>query len=85
MVVSAAHAERLPSASLAADYGVLGPSPVSNHGVYSVVGSLNVPVYQEQIAKFRKQLFDEMEKSGGLNLPIQPPSGEVLDQRKMPR
>jgi outer membrane protein TolC len=46
IVVSAARAERLPSASLAADYGVLGPSPVSNHGVYSVVGSLNVPVYQ---------------------------------------
>jgi len=46
IVVSAAHAERLPSASLAADYGVLGPSPVSNHGVYSVVGSLNVPLYQ---------------------------------------
>jgi outer membrane protein TolC len=46
IVVSAARAERLPSASLTADYGVLGPSPVSNHGVYSVVGSLNVPVYQ---------------------------------------
>ncbi len=46
IVVSAAHAERLPSASLTADYGVLGPSPVSNHGVYSVVGALNVPVFQ---------------------------------------
>jgi outer membrane protein TolC len=46
IVVSAAHAERLPSASLTADYGVLGPSPVSNHGVYSVVGAVNVPVYQ---------------------------------------
>ncbi|MGP0071299.1 MAG: TolC family protein [Bryobacteraceae bacterium] len=46
MVVSAAHAERLPSASVSADYGVLGPTPVSNHGVYSVVGTLNVPIYQ---------------------------------------
>jgi outer membrane protein TolC len=46
IVVSAAHAERLPSASLTADYGVLGPTPVSNHGVYSVVGSVNVPVFQ---------------------------------------
>jgi outer membrane protein TolC len=46
IVVSAAHAERLPSASLTADYGVLGPTPVSNHGVYSVVGSINVPIYQ---------------------------------------
>jgi len=46
IVVSAARAERLPSAMLTGDYGVLGPSPVSNHGVYSVVGSLNVPIYQ---------------------------------------
>jgi outer membrane protein TolC len=46
IVVSAARAERLPSATLNADYGVLGPSPVSNHGVYTVTGALNVPVYQ---------------------------------------
>lgn len=46
IVVSAAHAERLPSASLTADYGVLGPTPVSNHGVYSVTGAVNVPVFQ---------------------------------------
>lgn len=46
IVVSAAHAERLPSASISADYGVLGPTPISNHGVYSVVGSINIPVYQ---------------------------------------
>jgi outer membrane protein TolC len=46
IIVSAAHAERLPSASLTADYGVLGSSPVSNHGVYSVVGAVNVPVFQ---------------------------------------
>jgi len=46
IALSAAHAERLPSAELTADYGVLGSSPVSNHGVYSVVGALNVPVYQ---------------------------------------
>ena len=46
LVLSAAHAERLPSASITADYGVLGPTPVSNHGVYSVVGAVNVPVFQ---------------------------------------
>jgi outer membrane protein TolC len=46
LVVSAAHAERLPSASLTADYGVLGSSAVTNHGVYSVVGAVNVPVFQ---------------------------------------
>ena len=46
IVVSAAHAERLPSATLTADYGVLGPRPVSNHGVYTVTGSVNLPLYQ---------------------------------------
>jgi outer membrane protein TolC len=46
IVVSAARAERLPSASLTADYGVLGPSPINNHGVYTVTGAINVPVYQ---------------------------------------
>ncbi len=46
LVLSAAHAERLPSASLTADYGVLGSSALTNHGVYSVVGSVNFPVYQ---------------------------------------
>ncbi len=46
IVVSAARAERLPSASISADYGVLGATPVSNHGVYSVVGAVNVPVFQ---------------------------------------
>ncbi|MBV9769894.1 MAG: TolC family protein [Bryobacterales bacterium] len=46
IAVSAAHAERLPTASLTADYGVLGPSPVSNHGVYTAVGAVNFPLYQ---------------------------------------
>src|SRR5580698_4491622 len=45
IVVSAARAERLPSATLTADYGVLG-SPTSNHGVYTVTGAVNVPVFQ---------------------------------------
>jgi outer membrane protein TolC len=46
LVVSAAHAENLPSASLTADYGLLGSNLASNHGVYSVVGAVNVPVFQ---------------------------------------
>jgi outer membrane protein TolC len=44
--VSAARAERLPTVALTADYGVLGTSTVSNHGVYTVTGALNVPVFQ---------------------------------------
>jgi outer membrane protein TolC len=45
-IVSAARAERLPTVSVTADYGVNGSSPVSTHGVYTVAGSLNVPVFQ---------------------------------------
>ncbi len=44
--LSAAHGERLPSVSLNGDYGVLGPSPTTNHGVFAVTGSVNVPIWQ---------------------------------------
>jgi len=46
---------------------------------------INVPAYAEQIAAMKKQLFDELEASGGLVLPIRPPAGERLDQRKLKR
>jgi len=46
MVVSAARAERLPTVSLNGDYGVLGTTPVSGHGVFTVTGSVNVPIWQ---------------------------------------
>ncbi len=45
-VLSAAHAERLPSVSLNGDYGVLGPNPASTHGVFAITGSVNVPIWQ---------------------------------------
>ncbi len=45
-VVSAAHAERLPSVSLNGDYGLLGPNPASTHGVFAVTGSVNLPIWQ---------------------------------------
>ncbi|HZQ51402.1 MAG TPA: TolC family protein [Bryobacteraceae bacterium] len=44
--LSAAHAERLPSASVSGDYGVMGPNPTNTHGVFAVTGSINVPVWQ---------------------------------------
>jgi len=43
--VAAAHAERLPSISFNGDYGVLGPNPTQSHGVYSVTGSVSVPIF----------------------------------------
>ena len=45
---------------------------------------INVPAYQEQIASLRKQLFAELGESGGLSLPLRPPAGVRLDQRKQP-
>ncbi|MBV9765778.1 MAG: TolC family protein, partial [Acidobacteriaceae bacterium] len=50
-VLSAAHAERLPSISLNGDYGVLGPNPASTHGVFAFTGSVNLPIWQGGRAK----------------------------------
>ena len=46
IALSAAHAERLPSASINGNYGVLGPNPTSTHGVFTVTGTVNVPIWQ---------------------------------------
>ncbi len=43
-----------------------------------------VPAYQPQIEAMKKQLFDELEASGGLDLPVRRPAGERLDPRKNP-
>jgi len=43
---------------------------------------INVPAYRERIESMKRQLFDELEANGGLNLPIRRPQGERLDQRK---
>ncbi len=46
---------------------------------------INVPGYQEQVEQMKKQLFDELDASGGLNLPVRRPAGDRLDQRKLRR
>jgi outer membrane protein TolC len=46
IALSAAHAERLPSASVNGNYGVIGPNPSSTHGVFAVTGSVNMPIWQ---------------------------------------
>jgi N-acetylglucosamine-6-sulfatase len=46
---------------------------------------INVPAYSEQIEAMKKQLFDELEASGGLDIPVRRPLGERLDQRKNSR
>ena len=44
--LSAARAERLPSVSLNGNYGVLGPNPTNNHGVFAITGAVSVPIWQ---------------------------------------
>lgn len=46
---------------------------------------INVPAYRERIAAMKKQLFDELEAGGGLDIPVRRPLGERLDQRKNKR
>lgn len=42
---AAASAERLPSASIAADYGVIGVNPSQSHGIFAVSGSVSIPLW----------------------------------------
>jgi outer membrane protein TolC len=43
--LKAARDERLPSVSFNGDYGVSGPDPAHTHGVFSVTGAVNVPIW----------------------------------------
>ncbi|QDV26549.1 sulfatase family protein [Aureliella helgolandensis] len=54
----------------------LQTDPVERHNL------IDVPAFQEQILALRNQLFEELEDRGGLVLPMRPPAGERLDQRK---
>jgi outer membrane protein TolC len=44
--LAAARAERLPSLSLNADYGVIGLNPSQSHGTFSTSGTLTVPIFR---------------------------------------
>jgi outer membrane protein TolC len=44
--MAAARAERLPSLSVSADYGVIGTNPSQSHGTFSVAGTLRIPIWQ---------------------------------------
>lgn len=46
LALSAARAERLPTASVSGYYGTLGPNPETAHGVFAFTASVNVPIYQ---------------------------------------
>ncbi len=57
----------------------LETDPLERHNL------VNVPAFQEQIGNLQQQLFTELQESGGLTLPIRPPVGDRLDQRKLKR
>ena len=44
--LAAARAERLPSLSVNADYGVIGANPAQSHGTFSAAGTLRIPIWQ---------------------------------------
>lgn len=43
---AAARAERLPSFSVSADYGVIGTNPSQSHGTFTVAGTIRIPIWQ---------------------------------------
>jgi outer membrane protein TolC len=44
--LSAARAQRLPSAAISGNYEVIGTNPAQSHGAFSVVGTLSIPLWQ---------------------------------------
>jgi len=70
--MAAARAERLPSLSVNADYGVIGTNPAQSHGTFSVAGTLRIPIWQggrtegdiEQASAALAQRRAEMEDIG---------------------
>ncbi len=46
IALGAAKGERLPTASISGNYGVIGPNPSTTHGAFAVTGSVNFPIWQ---------------------------------------
>jgi outer membrane protein TolC len=44
--LSAARAERLPSVAVSGDYGAIGVNPAQSHGVFTVTGTVSIPLWQ---------------------------------------
>ncbi len=57
----------------------LKTDPVERHNL------IRVPAYAEAIGTLKKQLFDELEASGGMNIPLRRPKGEQYYDRKLRR
>lgn len=57
----------------------LQTDPIERHNL------IKVPAYSKQIEALRSQMFTELQQAGGLVLPVRPPVGDRLDQRKLRR
>ena len=57
----------------------LKTDPIERHNL------IDTPAYKDQIAKLKKQLFDELQAGGGLQIPVRRPAGARLGQRKLKR
>jgi outer membrane protein TolC len=44
--LAAARAERLPSVAISGDYGAMGVNPAQSHGVFTVTGTVSIPLWQ---------------------------------------
>jgi N-acetylglucosamine-6-sulfatase len=52
---------------------------------YEQVNLINIPGFADQIVTMRERLFESLETSGGLVLPIRPPKGVQYYDRKLRR
>ena len=57
----------------------LETDPVERHNL------IKVPAYQEQIAEMQQRLFDELEATGGMQVPFRRPAGVQFYDRKLHR
>ena len=57
----------------------LQTDPLERHNL------IDAPGHRDRIAALKKQLFDELEAGGGLDIPVRRPAGDRLDQRKLRR
>jgi N-acetylglucosamine-6-sulfatase len=46
---------------------------------------IRIPAYQERILELREQLFNELDETGGLSIPIRRPKNEQFYDRKLRR
>ena len=57
----------------------LETDPLERHNL------IHVPAFRKRIEVMKRQLFNELEASGGLVVPVRRPAGQRLDQRKLRR